>query len=72
MTQYEKDVIVFLLIIISVQSIYIFSQWLYKDKDEPKLEKIIDIEMTTQESPEQIPAEQLEILTKGELNGTNI
>ena len=70
MTQYEKDVMVFLLIIISVQSIYIFSQWLYKD--EPKLEKIIDIEMTTQESPEQIPAEQLEILTKGELNGTNI
>lgn len=70
MTQYEKDVIVFLLIIISVQSIYIFSQWLYKD--EPKMEKIIDIEMTTQESPEQIPAEQLEILTKGELNGTNI
>ena len=70
MTQYEKDVIVFLLIIISVQSIYIFSQWLYKD--EPKLEKIMDIEMTTQESPEQIPAEQLEILTKGELNGTNI
>ena len=70
MTQYEKDVIVFLLIIISVQSIYIFSQWLYKDK--PKLEKIMDIEMTTQESPEQIPAEQLEILTKGELNGTNI
>ena len=70
MTQYEKDVMVFLLIIISVQSIYIFSQWLYKD--EPKLEKIIDIEMTTQESPEQIPAEQLEILTKGELYGTNI
>ena len=70
MTQYEKDVIVFLLIIISIQSIYILSQWLYKD--EPKLEKIIDIEMTTQESPEQIPAEQLEILTKGELNGTNI
>lgn len=70
MTQYEKDVMVFLLIIISIQSIYIFSQWLYKD--EPKLEKIIDIEMTTQESPEQIPAEQLEILTKGELNGTNI
>ena len=70
MTQYEKDVIVFLLIIISVQSIYIFSQWLHKD--EPKLEKIIDIEMTTQESPEQIPAEQLEILTKGELYGTNI
>ena len=70
MTQYEKDVIVFLLIVISVQSIYIFSQWLYKD--EPKLEKIMDIEMTTQESPEQIPAEQLEILTKGELNGTNI
>ena len=70
MTQYEKDVIVFLLIIISVQSIYIFSQWLYKD--EPKLEKIIDIEMTTQESPEQIPAEQLEILTEGELYGTNI
>lgn len=70
MTQYEKDVIVFLLIIISVQSIYIFSQWLYKD--EPKMEKIIDIEMTTQESPEQIPAEQLEILTEGELNGTNI
>lgn len=70
MTQYEKDVMVFLLIIISVQSIYIFSQWLYKD--EPKLEKIMDIEMTTQESPEQIPAEQLEILTKGELYGTNI
>ena len=70
MTQYEKDVMVFLLIVISVQSIYIFSQWLYKD--EPKLEKIIDIEMTTQESPEQIPAEQLEILTKGELYGTNI
>ena len=70
MTQYEKDVIVFLLIIISVQSIYIFSQWLYKD--EPKLEKIIDIEMTTQESPEQIPVEQLEILTEGELYGTNI
>ena len=70
MTQYQKDVIVFLLIIISVQSIYIFSQWLYKD--EPKLEKIIDIEMTTQKSPEQIPAEQLEILTKGELYGTNI
>ena len=70
MTQYEKDVIVFLLIIISVQSIYIFSQWLYKD--EPKLEKIMDIEMTMQESPEQIPAEQLEILTKGELYGTNI
>ena len=70
MTQYEKDVIVFLLIIISVQSIYIFSQWLYKD--EPKLEKIIDIEMTTQESPEQIPAEQLDILTEGELYGTNI
>ena len=70
MTQYEKDVIVFLLIVISVQSIYIFSQWLYKD--EPKMEKIIDIEMTTQESPEQIPAEQLEILTKGELYGTNI
>ena len=70
MTQYEKDVMVFLLIIISVQSIYIFSQWLYKD--EPKLEKIIDIEMTTQKSPEQIPAEQLEILTKGELYGTNI
>ena len=70
MTQYEKDVIVFLLIIISVQSIYIFSQWLYKD--EPKLEKIMDIEMTTQESPEQIPAEQLEILTEGELYGTNI
>ena len=70
MTQYEKDVIVFLLIIISIQSIYIFSQWLYKD--EPKLEKIIDIEMTTQESPEQIPAEQLEILTEGELYGTNI
>ena len=72
MTQYEKDVMVFLLIIISVQSIYIFSQWLYKDKDEPKLEKIIDIEMTTQKSPEQIPAEQLEILTEGELYGTNI
>ena len=72
MTQYEKDVMVFLLIIISVQSIYIFSQWLYKDKDEPKLEKIIDIEMTTQKSPEQIPAEQLEILMEGELNGTNI
>ena len=70
MTQYEKDVIVFLLIIISVQSIYIFSQWLYKD--EPKLEKIMDIEMTMQESPEQIPAEQLDILTEGELNGTNI
>ena len=70
MTQYEKDVIVFLLIIISVQSIYIFSQWLYKD--EPKLEKIIDIEMTMQESPEQIPAEQLDILTEGELYGTNI
>ena len=70
MTQYEKDVIVFLLIIISVQSIYIFSQWLYKN--EPKLEKIMDIEMTTQESPEQIPAEQLEILTEGELYGTNI
>ena len=70
MTQYEKDVMVFLLIIISVQSIYIFSQWLYKD--EPKLEKIMDIEMTTQESPEQIPAEQLEILTEGELYGTNI
>ena len=70
MTQYEKDVIVFLLIVISVQSIYIFSQWLYKD--EPKMEKIIDIEMTTQKSPEQIPAEQLEILTKGELYGTNI
>ena len=70
MTQYEKDVMVFLLIIISVQSIYIFSQWLYKD--EPKLEKIIDIEMTTQESPEQIPAEQFDILTEGELNGTNI
>lgn len=70
MTQYEKDVMVFLLIIISIQSIYIFSQWLYKD--EPKLEKIIDIEMTTQESPEQIPAEQLEILTEGELYGTNI
>ena len=70
MTQYEKDVMVFLLIIISVQSIYIFSQWLYKD--EPKLEKIIDIEMTTQESPEQIPAEQLDILTEGELYGTNI
>ena len=70
MTQYEKDVMVFLLIIISVQSIYIFSQWLYKD--EPKLEKIMDIEMTMQESPEQIPAEQLEILTKGELYGTNI
>ena len=70
MTQYEKDVIVFLLIIISVQSIYIFSQWLYKD--EPKMEKIIDIEMTTQESPEQIPAEQLDILTEGELYGTNI
>ena len=70
MTQYEKDVIVFSLIIISVQSIYIFSQWLYKD--EPKLEKIMDIEMTTQESPEQIPAEQLDILTEGELYGTNI
>ena len=70
MTQYEKDVMVFLLIIISIQSIYIFSQLLYKD--EPKLEKIMDIEMTTQESPEQIPAEQLEILTKGELYGTNI
>ena len=70
MTQYEKDVMVFLLIIISIQSIYIFSQWLYKD--EPKLEKIMDIEMTMQESPEQIPAEQLEILTKGELYGTNI
>lgn len=70
MTQYEKDVIVFLLIIISVQSIYIFSQWLYKD--EPKLEKIMDIEMTMQESPEQIPAEQLDILTEGELYGTNI
>ena len=70
MTQYEKDVMVFLLIVISVQSIYVFSQWLYKD--EPKLEKIMDIEMTTQESPEQIPAEQLEILTKGELYGTNI
>ena len=70
MTQYEKDVIVFLLIIISVQSIYIFSQWLYKDK--PKMEKIRDIEMTKQESPEQIPAEQLEILTEGELYGTNI
>ena len=70
MTQYEKDVIVFLLIIISVQSIYIFSQWLYKD--EPKLEKIMDIEMTTQKSPEQIPAEQLDILTEGELYGTNI
>lgn len=72
MTQYEKDVMVFLLIIISVQSIYIFSQWLYKDKDEPKLEKIMDIEMTMQESPEQIPSEQLEILTEGELYGTNI
>ena len=70
MTQYEKDVMVFLLIVISVQSIYIFSQWLYKD--EPNMEKIIDIEMTTQESPEQIPAEQLEILTEGELYGTNI
>lgn len=70
MTQYEKDVIVFLLIIISIQSIYIFSQWLYKD--EPKLEKIMDIEMTMQESPEQIPAEQLDILTEGELYGTNI
>ena len=70
MTQYEKDVMVFLLIIISVQSIYIFSQLLYKD--EPKMKKIIDIEMTTQESPEQIPAEQLEILTEGELYGTNI
>ena len=70
MTQYEKDVMVFLLIIISVQSIYIFSQWLYKD--EPKLEKIMDIEMTTQKSPEQIPAEQLDILTEGELYGTNI
>ena len=70
MTQYEKDVMVFLLIIISIQSIYIFSQWLYKDK--PKLEKIMDIEMTTQKSPEQIPAEQLEILTEGELYGTNI
>ena len=70
MTQYEKDVIVFLLIIISIQSIYIFSQCLYKD--EPKLEKIMDIEMTTQESPEQIPAEQLDILTEGELYGTNI
>lgn len=70
MTQYEKDVIVFLLIIISVQSIYIFSQWLYKD--EPKLEKIMDIEMTMQESPEQIPAEQLDILTEGELYGINI
>ena len=70
MTQYEKDVIVFLLIIISVQSIYIFSQWLYKD--EPKMEKIMDIEMTMQESPEQIPAEQLDILTEGELYGTNI
>ena len=70
MTQYEKDVMVFLLIIISIQSIYIFSQWIYKD--EPKLEKIMDIEMTTQESPEQIPAEQLEILTEGELYGTNI
>ena len=70
MTQYEKDVIVFLLIVISVQSIYIFSQWLYKD--EPKLEKIMDIEMTMQESPEQIPAEQLDILTEGELYGTNI
>ena len=70
MTQHEKDVIVFLLIIISVQSIYIFSQWLYKD--EPKLEKIMDIEMTMQESPEQIPAEQLDILTEGELYGTNI
>lgn len=72
MTQYEKDVIVFLLIIISVQSIYIFSQWLYKDEHEPKMEKIIDIEMTTQESPEQIPPEQLDILTEGELYGTNI
>ena len=70
MTQYEKDVMVFLLIIISIQSIYIFSQWLYKD--EPKLEKIMDIEMTMQESPEQIPAEQLDILTEGELYGTNI
>lgn len=70
MTQYEKDVMVFLLIIISIQSIYIFSQWLYKD--EPKLEKIMDIEMTTQESPEQIPSEQLDILTEGELYGTNI
>ena len=70
MTQYEKDVMVFLLIIISIQSIYIFSQWLYKD--EPKLEKIMDIEMTTQKSPEQIPAEQLEILKEGELYGTNI
>ena len=70
MTQYEKDLIVFLLIIISVQSIYILSQWLYKD--EPKMEKIIDIEMTTQKSPEQIPAEQLDILTEGELYGTNI
>ena len=70
MTQYEKDVMVFLLIIISIQSIYIFSQWIYKD--EPKLEKIMDIEMTKQESPEQIPAEQLEILTEGELYGTNI
>ena len=70
MTQYEKDVIVYLLIVISVQSIYIFSQWLYKD--EPKLEKIMDIEMTMQESPEQIPAEQLDILTEGELYGTNI
>ena len=70
MTQYEKDVMVFLLIIISIQSIYIFSQWIYKD--EPKLEKIMDIEMTKQESPEQIPAEQLDILTEGELYGTNI
>lgn len=70
MTQYEKDVIVFLLIIISIQSIYILSQWLYKD--EPKLEKIMDIEMTMQESPEQIPSEQLDILTEGELYGTNI
>lgn len=70
MTQYEKDVIVFLLIIISIQSIYILSQWLYKD--EPRLEKIMDIEKTTQESPEQIPAEQLDILTEGELYGTNI
>ena len=50
MTQYEKDVMVFLLIIISIQSIYILSQWLYKD--EPKLEKIMDIEMTMQESPD--------------------
>ena len=70
MTQYEKDVIVFLLIIISIQSIYILSQWLYKD--EPKMEKIMDIKITTQESPEQIPAEQLDILTEGELNGTEI